>query len=417
MGWSIGFDNNWNRDIGYGVPAYCDHPKCNAEINRGLSYVCGGEPYGGDRGCGLYFCDEHGGGRLCPRCEARRATPYKHPKSDHPRWIHHKLTDESWQQWRDENPAEVERMKSEQAEAKHNGGCVTENRNAGLDAAPAERESLAAELTEELRMAARLFQSASEVGGSVLRPISYDIDKAIVLLDEQAKTIAQQRKLIEMIEASEGRRMEELTALRVQTRDEKLEELIRNLTEQAARAALSPYAERYAGLDEAGDKLREYIASLRSGVQTPDADTFDFLAHLHQQRRWSEQTFGPGPRTAGVLDHIRKELREIEADPTDLAEWIDVVILALDGAWRAGYLPNQIIRALREKQARNESRTWPDWRTAAPDKAIEHVRTCGHAWHACSRPEFCEYHRGRSCPDCGATRAPVQDGAQALEET
>lgn len=23
MGWSIGFDSNWNRDVGYGVPATC----------------------------------------------------------------------------------------------------------------------------------------------------------------------------------------------------------------------------------------------------------------------------------------------------------------------------------------------------------------------------------------------------------
>ncbi|HEV7521417.1 MAG TPA: hypothetical protein VGP89_09990, partial [Candidatus Angelobacter sp.] len=59
MGWSLGFDSNWQRDIGYGVPAYCDHPKCNKKIDRGLSYVCGGEPYGGELGCGLYFCSEH----------------------------------------------------------------------------------------------------------------------------------------------------------------------------------------------------------------------------------------------------------------------------------------------------------------------------------------------------------------------
>ncbi|MGH6882853.1 MAG: dATP/dGTP pyrophosphohydrolase domain-containing protein [Hypericibacter sp.] len=26
------------------------------------------------------------------------------------------------------------------------------------------------------------------------------------------------------------------------------------------------------------------------------------------------------------------------------------------------------------KQAVNEQRSWPDWRTADPDKAIEHVR-------------------------------------------
>ena len=101
---------------------------------------------------------------------------------------------------------------------------------------------------------------------------------------------------------------------------------------------------------------------------------FDLYAHLTQQRAWSERTFGPGERTAGVLDHIRKELGEIEADPADVSEWIDVVILALDGAWRAGHTPEAIIRALVAKQEKNMRRTWPDWRTADPNKAIEHKR-------------------------------------------
>lgn len=111
MGWSIGYDSTWGRDIGYGVPAYCDHPKCSAEIDRGLAYVCGGEPYGGDEGCGLYFCEAHGGGSLCPRCAARRPTPYARPKPDHPTWIHHKLTDRSWAKWRAENRKEVKQMR------------------------------------------------------------------------------------------------------------------------------------------------------------------------------------------------------------------------------------------------------------------------------------------------------------------
>ena len=96
--------------------------------------------------------------------------------------------------------------------------------------------------------------------------------------------------------------------------------------------------------------------------------------HLQRQSLWSEKTFGPGHRTAGVLDHIRKELTEIEDQPLDLTEWIDVVILAFDGAWRTGATPAEIVSALEAKQSRNESRDWPDWRTAPPDQAIEHVR-------------------------------------------
>ena len=101
---------------------------------------------------------------------------------------------------------------------------------------------------------------------------------------------------------------------------------------------------------------------------------FDLIPHLYRQRAWSEQTFGPGDRSHGVVDHIRKELDEIIASPGDLSEWIDVVILALDGAWRSGFTPEQIVDALVAKQTKNEGRTWPDWRTADPGKAIEHVR-------------------------------------------
>lgn len=98
-------------------------------------------------------------------------------------------------------------------------------------------------------------------------------------------------------------------------------------------------------------------------------------AHLERQRQWSLNTFGPGPRTNGVLDHISKELDEIRADPTDVGEWVDVIILAFDGAWRAGWGPQEIIDAIVAKQAKNEARTWPDWRTMSEDQAIEHDRT------------------------------------------
>ncbi|WP_337058178.1 dATP/dGTP pyrophosphohydrolase domain-containing protein [Pseudomonas sp. USHLN015] len=125
----------------------------------------------------------------------------------------------------------------------------------------------------------------------------------------------------------------------------------------------------------ANDRLMEFQdKAYEMGRARGRLDTFDFAAHLQRQREFSERTFGPGPRAAGVIDHIRKELREIEASPGDLAEWIDVVILALDGAWRSGATPAQIIDALVAKQARNEARTWPDWRSAPLDKAIEHDR-------------------------------------------
>jgi hypothetical protein len=117
MGWSIGFDERWKRDIGYGVPAVCDHPDCTEEIDRGLSFVCGDEPYGGDRGCGLYFCSKHqvgsvrGGSQLCERCYPRVRKSFT-PKPDVREWIEHKLTDKSWARWRKESRKEVAELKA-----------------------------------------------------------------------------------------------------------------------------------------------------------------------------------------------------------------------------------------------------------------------------------------------------------------
>ena len=103
------------------------------------------------------------------------------------------------------------------------------------------------------------------------------------------------------------------------------------------------------------------------------------VQHLRRQMEFSARTYGPGDRTDGVCDHIRKELNEVQADaaagvPT-LPEWVDVIILGLDGAWRSGASPEQIVAAIEAKQTKNERRTWPDWRTAPAGKAIEHDRT------------------------------------------
>ena len=101
---------------------------------------------------------------------------------------------------------------------------------------------------------------------------------------------------------------------------------------------------------------------------------FDLVAHLRRQIAFSIETFGPGQRVSGVLDHIRKELAEIEKDPSDLTEWVDVVLLAFDGALRAGHSPVEVAEALGKKLAVNEKRQWPDWRKAPPGVAIEHIR-------------------------------------------
>lgn len=99
--------------------------------------------------------------------------------------------------------------------------------------------------------------------------------------------------------------------------------------------------------------------------------------HILRQKQFSERTFGPGDRTEGVCDHMTKEIvevREAKGKPEQLEEWVDLILLALDGAWRSGASAAEICAAIEKKQTKNESRRWPDWRTAEPGKAIEHVR-------------------------------------------
>ena len=99
-----------------------------------------------------------------------------------------------------------------------------------------------------------------------------------------------------------------------------------------------------------------------------------FEEYIAEQKVFSEKTFGPGYATHRIIDHIKRELIEIEAKPQDWCEWIDIAMLAIDAAWRCGASPRQIAVRFWEKLAINQRRLWPDWRTSDPDKAMEHIR-------------------------------------------
>lgn len=130
-----------------------------------------------------------------------------------------------------------------------------------------------------------------------------------------------------------------------------------------------------------------------------------FVSYVQAQKTWSERTFGPGTREKGVIDHIRKELEEIKNASLDekLAEWIDIIILGIDGAWRTGASPAQIAEALYAKQNKNFARVWPDWRTMSEDQAIEHDRSA----EAIPFPYFCPTCQVQRlafvCPTCQGT--------------
>ena len=132
----------------------------------------------------------------------------------------------------------------------------------------------------------------------------------------------------------------------------------------------------------------------------------DLIAHLTRQGAFSRATFGPGPRTEGVLKHIESEIEEVrraaeEGDLDELVkEWTDIAILGLDGLIRAVRAREEAFNAQRMlslarpyithdevariavdnivgKQAKNEMRNWPDWRGKSEDQPIEHDRSQG----------------------------------------
>lgn len=119
------------------------------------------------------------------------------------------------------------------------------------------------------------------------------------------------------------------------------------------------------------DALAKY-----DSARSKAAPSFDLVSHLDRQRAWSGKTFGPGPRTAGLLKHLGDELLEAAEHPGDIDEWIDIVILGFDGAMRNTASSSvEVAVALDAKQTKNEKRAWPDWRTQSPDNAIHHIES------------------------------------------
>jgi hypothetical protein len=114
--------------------------------------------------------------------------------------------------------------------------------------------------------------------------------------------------------------------------------------------------------------------------------------YIERQIAWSRRTFGSGRRTLGIIKHIQKELGEIAVEPTSLEEWIDVMILAIDGAWRSGYSPADIVDMLSHKQVVNMARQWPP--VGPEDEPTEHIRDA------------------ERCPDCDSPSPELHPAVQ-----
>ena len=126
---------------------------------------------------------------------------------------------------------------------------------------------------------------------------------------------------------------------------------------------------RVAAIAKAHGLVRKPGRRRNTRAMKPIADFFDAKV------AWSIATFGPGDRAAGLIAHIDDEIhREIAANPADIGEWIDVILLAMDGAARcAGADGTEFARALVERHERNTRRRWPPPGSVPADEPTNHI--------------------------------------------
>jgi hypothetical protein len=157
-----------------------------------------------------------------------------------------------------------------------------------------------------------------------------------------------------------------------------------NVTENVPCTA--PSAEAYiVELEQERDDARVALAAIHMALDAVDkwlsemsnadparAEADSGSSYLRRQIEFSRRAFGEGRRTLSITKHIEKEIAEVRANPTDLSEWVDIIILAMDGFWRHGGTPEGIMPVINAKLEKNIARTWP---APTSEDATEHDRS------------------------------------------
>lgn len=95
---------------------------------------------------------------------------------------------------------------------------------------------------------------------------------------------------------------------------------------------------------------------------------------IESQTPWSQTTFGsdtPESSRKPTL-HMRKEVDEILANPDDITEYADVLLLLIDAARRRGFVFSDLVQAAIAKHEICKTREWVI--VDDPDAPNEHKR-------------------------------------------
>jgi dCMP deaminase len=117
---------------------------------------------------------------------------------------------------------------------------------------------------------------------------------------------------------------------------------------------------------DCADRLRENgVTDIRHQRGVSSLDTV--LAEVNE---WQAVTF-PRATPSSVVAHLKREVDELAADPTDTGELADVIFLVVGLAYELGLSMTDLAEIVAQKLAINRKRTWgePD-----ADGVVEHVR-------------------------------------------
>lgn len=106
---------------------------------------------------------------------------------------------------------------------------------------------------------------------------------------------------------------------------------------------------------------------VRTKIMSYPIDMNDLQYDLN---KWTAEQF-KGQPLSGKFAHLRKEIAELEANPSDLMEYADCYMLLVDIAGKNNIQLSDIHRAAGEKLVINKNRTWGE---PNDDGSVEHVR-------------------------------------------
>ncbi len=85
---------------------------------------------------------------------------------------------------------------------------------------------------------------------------------------------------------------------------------------------------------------------------------FNIKEFFDTKLAWSRDTYGD-LSSKTIIDHLHKEIIEASYDPKDILEWVDIILLAIDGAGRFANADGAtFVEALKKKFEINRKRTW-----------------------------------------------------------